>query len=107
MKTAVDIGNISGEDIDKFEKFSLTPKKGEKVGAPIIEECLFNLECKVIEEHTFKNDINMFVLEGVSAHQNTTRKERRAFHAKGDGTFFVEGKHIDLRSRMTRWQEVI
>ncbi len=107
METVVDIGNCSGKDVDKFEKFSITAKKAEKVKAPLIEECIFNLECKVLEEHVFGNDWNVFVLEGVSAWHNTQRKEQRAFHAKGDGTFFVDGDHIDLRNRMTRWQDVI
>ena len=107
IETVVDIGNCSGEDTDKFEKFNLTAQKGEKVRALLISECLFNLECKVMEEHVFSKDIHMFVLEGVSAWHNPQRKEQRAFHAKGDGTFFIDGEHIDLRSRMTKWQDVI
>ncbi len=107
METVVDVGNLSGEDVDKFEKFPLTAKPGEKVKAPLIEECIFNLECKVNEEHTFGDGLNVFVVEGVNAWHNDKRKEQRTFHAKGDGTFFIDGEHIDLRSRMTRWQDVI
>ncbi|WP_218824821.1 flavin reductase family protein [Asanoa hainanensis] len=36
----VDIGNCSGFDVDKFERFGLTPKKGNHVAAPLVEECL-------------------------------------------------------------------
>lgn len=35
----VDIGNSSGRDINKFETFNLTAGPGEKVNAPLIEQC--------------------------------------------------------------------
>ena len=41
----VGCGNTSGADTDKFERFGLTPKPAELVGAPLIEECFANLEC--------------------------------------------------------------
>lgn len=107
METVVDIGNCSGEDTDKFEKFGLTALSGEKVKAPLVGECLANLECIVKEEKVFGEDMYMFILEGVSAWHNPYCKEQRAFHAKGDGTFILEGEHIDLRKRMTKWQDVI
>ena len=108
METVVDIGNCSGEDTNKFEKFALTPRQGEKVKAPLITECLACLECKLMEEYiSGKKDMHMFVLEGVNAWHNPHRKEQRAFHAKGDGTFFIDGERIDLRSRMIKWQSVI
>ncbi len=40
-------GVKSGRDIDKFKEMKLTPKKGEKVSAPIIYESPVNIECKV------------------------------------------------------------
>jgi flavin reductase (DIM6/NTAB) family NADH-FMN oxidoreductase RutF len=107
METVVDIGNCSGQDTDKFEKFAITPKQGEKVNAPLITECLACLECVVMEEKVFGEDMYMFILEGVNAWHNPHRKEQRAFHAKGDGTFIIDGEHIDLRSRMTKWQDII
>src|SRR5436190_17037081 len=45
--TAVAIGNSSGRDIDKFAKFKLTASPAVKVGAPLIEECYANFECKL------------------------------------------------------------
>jgi flavin reductase (DIM6/NTAB) family NADH-FMN oxidoreductase RutF len=39
-------GNCSGADIDKFEKFCLTPKTAARVGAPLIGACYANLECR-------------------------------------------------------------
>jgi len=39
---AVGIGNCSGREVDKFEKFGLTAQAGEKVNAPLIGECYAN-----------------------------------------------------------------
>lgn len=42
-------GRMSGRDFDKFKEMNLTPKIGEKVNAPVIEESPVNIECKVTE----------------------------------------------------------
>lgn len=42
-------GVKSGRDQNKFEQMKLTPKKGEKVTAPIIYESPVNIECKVTQ----------------------------------------------------------
>lgn len=102
----VDIGNCSGRDVDKFEKFRLTPMPAEEVKAPLIKECLANLECRVVDTRMV-NKYSMFVLEGVKAWVDPERKERRTFHAVGDGTFIVDGRKLDLKKRMVKWQDVI
>lgn len=97
MEKVVDIGMCSGTDTDKFKKFELTAKKAQEVKAPLIAECLANIECRVtdyVEKH------NIIVLSAVKAWMDPARKERRTFHANGDGTFTVDGKTINLRSRM-------
>src|ERR1700748_853674 len=38
------IGNSTGTDIDKFEKFGLTPQKSKMVDAPSIKECYGHFE---------------------------------------------------------------
>jgi flavin reductase (DIM6/NTAB) family NADH-FMN oxidoreductase RutF len=43
-------GENSGADVDKFELAHLTPKKGVKVNAPLIEESPLSIECKVVKE---------------------------------------------------------
>ena len=71
--------------------------KGRFVEAPLIKECLANIECKVVDivaKH------NIVVLEGVAAHVHRARKERRAIHAVGDGTFIVDGRRLDRRQMM-------
>jgi flavin reductase (DIM6/NTAB) family NADH-FMN oxidoreductase RutF len=93
----VGVGTCSGGDVDKFEKFGLTPVKGTHVKAPLIGECLANIECKVIdivERHS------IIVLEGVAAYFDTAREEKRTLHAVGDGTFVVDGDTLDRREMM-------
>lgn len=97
LDTVVGIGTCSGADTDKFAKFKLTPEPGKLVKAPLIKECLANIECKVIdiiEKH------NIVVLEGVAAYFDTDRKEKRMVHAVGDGTFIVDGRSLDRRKMM-------
>lgn len=49
LDKVVGVGTCSGADTDKFKKFMLTPVKGKHVKAPLIKECLANIECKVID----------------------------------------------------------
>jgi len=42
-------GVQSGKDFDKFKSMKLTPRRAEKVDAPIIVESPVNIECKVVD----------------------------------------------------------
>ena len=96
-QTVVEIGGCSGSDTDKFKKFELTPLKAKSVEAPLIKECLANIECRVtdyIEKH------NIFILDASLAWIDSYRKEHRTIHANGDGTFIVDGRTINYRKLM-------
>ena len=97
LDLVVGIGTCSGADTDKFAKFGLTPVPGKVVQAPLIRECLANIECRVIDI-VRKHDI--VVLEGVAAHVAAARRGRRTLHAVGDGTFVVDGSRMSRRRRM-------
>ena len=97
LDEVVGIGTCSGADTDKFSRFGLTPLPATKVGAPLIAECLANIECMVVDI-VGKHDI--VVLEGVAAHVDAARKERRTLHAVGDGTFIADGRRLDRRRQM-------
>jgi flavin reductase (DIM6/NTAB) family NADH-FMN oxidoreductase RutF len=97
LDRVVGIGTCSGTDTDKFAKFKLTAVPAKVVKAPLIKECLANIECKVIDivaKH------NIVVLEGVAAYIDPARKEKRMVHAVGDGTFIVDGRRLDRRKMM-------
>lgn len=97
INQVVGVGTCSGSDTDKFEMFGLTPLKGKHVKAPLIRECLANIECKVIDV-VKKHDI--VVLEGVAAYFDPSRKEKRTLHAVGDGTFVADGRKLDRKKMM-------
>lgn len=93
----VRIGDCSGADIDKFKTFALTPLPAAEVKAPLISECLACLECRVTD---YLEPQGIFILQGIRAWIDNDRKERRTFHANGDGTFVVDGDTINFRSLM-------
>lgn len=93
----VGIGTCSGADIDKFKKFMLTPVEGKCVKAPLIKECLANIECRVVD---IVKKHNIVVLEGIAAYFDNSRKDKRTVHAVGDGTFIVDGRKISRKQMM-------
>jgi len=97
LDQVVGIGTCSGADTDKFAKFRLTPARGRFVEAPLIRECLANIECRVIE---IVRKHNIVVLEGLAAYMDSARREKRTVHAVGDGTFLVDGRKFDRRKMM-------
>ena len=102
----VGIGNCSGKDVDKFDVFGLTAMPAEKVKAPLIGECLANLECRVVNT-SLVNKYALFVLEVVKAWNDPKRKERRTIHHNGDGTFVVDGRTLNLQKKTTKWQQFV
>ncbi|EQB14932.1 hypothetical protein RLDS_12235 [Sphingobium lactosutens DS20] len=97
VDTIVGIGTCSGQDTDKFRKFDLTALPGKHVGAPLIRECLANIECcvtEIIERHS------IIVLDGLAVWYDDARKEKRMLHAVGDGTFIADGRKFDRKESM-------
>jgi flavin reductase (DIM6/NTAB) family NADH-FMN oxidoreductase RutF len=103
-RKVVDIGNCSGADIDKFAKFKLTAAAAGEVSAPLIGECLANIECRVADT-TLVGKYSLFILEAAAIWIDRERKERRTLHHNGDGTFTVDGRVLDLRERMVLWKQ--
>ena len=97
IEKVISIGDCSGKDTDKFKKFELTPLPASEVAVPLVKECLACLECKIID---YIEEPGIFLLQGVKAWIDNERKERRTFHANGDGTFVVDGEKIDLHDLM-------
>jgi len=97
LDRVVGIGTCSGKDTDKFARFKLTPMPGRMVKAPLIKECLANIECRVVD---IVRKHNIVVLEAVAAHVASARKEKRTVHAVGDGTFIVDGRRVNRRKPM-------
>jgi flavin reductase (DIM6/NTAB) family NADH-FMN oxidoreductase RutF len=93
----VKVGNCSGRDVDKFEKFGLTPMPAATVAPPLVAECFANLECKVVDTHLV-NKFNLFVLEVQKAWIDPAQKHAKTIHHHGHGRFAVDGETITLKS---------
>ena len=99
-KKVVACGNASGQSVDKFKAFDLTPAAGAVVKAPLIAECYANLECKVVDEKLLDR-YNFFILEVVQAWIDQRRKRLSTIHHQGEGVFRVAGRTIKLPSPKT------
>lgn len=101
VNEVVGIGNCTGDKIDKFEKFELTPMPASEVGAPLIKECYANFECRLhdgreIEKH------GLFIWEIVKAHVAISPKRPETLHYRGNGEFMLSGRSINLRKHFKK-----
>ncbi len=94
----VGIGNCSGAEVDKFEKFGFTAQAAMSVEAPLIRECYASFECRIADASLVKK-YDFFVLEVVQAHVAVSPKQPQTLHYRGDGVFMVSGKIISRRSQ--------
>ncbi|MDR3178378.1 MAG: flavin reductase family protein [Campylobacteraceae bacterium] len=106
MEKTVQIGNCSGEDMDKFKTFGLTPIKSQNIKPPLIKEALANIECKVIDV-SLADSYGLFIMKGIKAWIDNDKADKRTFHAVGDGTFVIDGERRDLKRLMTKWPQFI
>ena len=103
----VDIGNCSGKDVDKFHKYGLTSVEASKVGAPLIAECIANLECRVVDT-TLSSKHFLFVLQVVAAWVDQDLPEQRTMHHLCDAKFTVDSDDVlDYSVQNTKWQGLL
>jgi flavin reductase (DIM6/NTAB) family NADH-FMN oxidoreductase RutF len=97
----IGIGNCSGDKIDKFKKFKLTPLAAEKVKAPLIKECYANFECKLYDGSQISKR-GLFIFEVVKAHAAAAPKYPKTVHYRGEGIFMISGPSIDKSKKFKR-----
>lgn len=95
----VGIGNCSGREVDKFNKFGLTQHPASCIGAPLIDECHASLECKLVDGDMIAK-YELFILQVVKAWIDPLQKNPKTLHHQGSGSFIVAGETIQLPSRM-------
>lgn len=105
-ETVTKIGNCSGSDINKFAAFGLTARPARTVSAPLVGECLANLECRIADMSLVER-YNLFVLEVTHIHVDEDKAERRLIHHAGDGRFIVDGDTVDMGEHMTKWRHLM
>jgi len=97
VKTVDYCGVVSGRDINKFKEMRLTAIKGEKTGCVMIEECPFNIECKVTNIVEYGSH-DMFVAEIVGVHADEalfSRSDKLLFE-KADLVVYNHGDYFAL-----------
>ncbi|TDD54119.1 flavin reductase family protein [Nonomuraea terrae] len=99
----VDVGNVSGGDVDKWQRFGFTPAPGAVVRAPLVMECFANIECTVADDRLVE-DHGLWILQGERAWYDAAKRGAGEFHHRGDGTFSANAATLDLRHRMTKWR---
>jgi flavin reductase (DIM6/NTAB) family NADH-FMN oxidoreductase RutF len=90
LDVVVGIGNCSGAQVDKFERFDLRTHPGTQVSAPLIDACHASFECRLHDGRQIRRH-NLFIWEVVKAHVATTPRHPRTLHYQGDGQFMVAG----------------
>ncbi|MFC1478912.1 flavin reductase family protein, partial [Candidatus Margulisiibacteriota bacterium] len=94
-------GVKSGANIDKFKEKKLTPVKGSKISAPLIEESPVNLECKVKKIIPLGTH-DMFLADIVSVQINdeyltkggVLRMDKMDLVAYSHGFYYTLGKNL-------------
>ena len=94
-------GVVSGRDINKFKKYSLTPQKGVLECVPIIAECPVNIECKVSQKLSLgTHDVFIAEIVRVNVADELIDKKGAIALWKADliayahGSYYTLGSHI-------------
>ena len=101
----VGVGQVSGRDEDKFARFNLKTFPAQKIAAPMLEECVAWLECKVIPDATQRYDL--FIAEVVACYVDADRfhdnqwdfgddPQERTMHYISNGEFFLTGERFKV-----------
>jgi len=98
IDAVIGVGNTHGPEVDKFAEFGFTPAKATKVGAPLIEECYANFECRLVDDSQAKK-YSLFIFECVKAHVATSPKYPKTVHYRGDGVFMISGESKSYRRK--------
>ncbi len=97
VETVVSIGDVSGEDVDKFERFNLKAIPALSTQAPLIDGCIGCIEC-VVEKYI--DEYGIFILRAQHVWIDDDCEDPRMIHAIGDGTFKADGETFDCKHLM-------
>lgn len=96
LEQVLGVGSTSGAEIDKFAAFGLDTAPAERVGAPLIEGCHAQFECRLHDDSLVER-YNFFVWEVVAARARATPRHPETLHYQGDGSFMLSGPTIHRR----------
>lgn len=106
-KETLAVGSASGKELDKFDELGLATFAGEKINAPLLEDCLGWLECRVIPEPHIQERYDLFLGEVVAAwadpaafrngHWAFEEGAPRTIHYIAGGNFFETGEAFEVK----------
>lgn len=90
-------GNVSGRAVDKFKAAGLTAIPAQKVGAPLVEECIGHLECRVIERKPWQGDSLYFAqILAASADEGLFEKKWDMDNPRAHSIHHMGGHHYAI-----------
>lgn len=106
-KLTLDVGDMSGRDIDKFSRFDVKTFPASKIAAPFIEDCIGWLECKVIKQGA--ESMDLIVGEVIAAYADAEQflngrwnfsedPQKRSIHYMAGGEFYMTGEMFKTSS---------
>lgn len=91
-------GTVSGREVDKFKESNITPVAGQKVDAPLIDECVGHIECRVVNQYNIGDHI-LFVAEVVAASAREDlfvgscwKEDAKLLHHLGGNKYYINGE---------------
>lgn len=101
VEKVLSCGRVSGRNVDKFERFGLTPLPAAVVKPPLIAECPVNIECKVTGIQVI-GDHDLFLGEAVAQHvdEHVLDENGRIVVERLNGFAFVLGELWTLGHKM-------
>jgi flavin reductase (DIM6/NTAB) family NADH-FMN oxidoreductase RutF len=100
-------GTASGREQDKLAQLGLPVFAGEKIAAPLLENCLGWLECRVLPEPHIQAQYDLFLGEVIAAHADARAFRDghwvfdagmpRSIHYIAGGHFFETGEAFEVK----------
>lgn len=109
-KLTLDVGDTSGRDSDKFARYAIKTFPAAQISAPLIEDCIGWLECKVIKQGAESMDV--IIGEVVAAYADAEQfidgrwhfsadPQKRSIHYMAGGEFYMTGEVFRTPSTYT------
>ncbi len=104
-KLTLDVGDISGRELDKFTAFNIKTFPAAEITAPLIEDCIGWLECKVVKQSA--ESMDLIVGEVVAAYADAEQflqgrwnfsddPQKRSIHYMAGGEFYSTGESFTV-----------
>ena len=103
----LDVGDTSGRDTDKFSRHDIKTFASTIITAPLIEDCIGWLECKVIKQGA--ESMDLIVGEVVAAYADAEQfidgrwhfsndPQKRSIHYMAGGEFYMTGETFQIEN---------